>query len=57
MEIYDYLRLLYARIGTPCCPGHNIAIAAPDTVLVRQVLKNLKKSGMRERAGTLPLNY
>ncbi len=22
-EIYDYLRLLYARIGTPYCPNHN----------------------------------
>ena len=27
-EIYDYLRLLYARIGTPFCPGHNIPIAS-----------------------------
>ena len=25
-EIYDYLRLLYARIGTPMCPNHNIPI-------------------------------
>ena len=25
-EIYDYLRLLYARIGTPFCPEHNIKI-------------------------------
>ena len=25
-EIYDYLRLLYARIGTPYCPTHNIPI-------------------------------
>ena len=25
-EIYDYLRLLYARIGTPYCPIHNIEI-------------------------------
>ena len=25
-EIYDYLRLLYARIGTPYCPKHNIKI-------------------------------
>ena len=25
-EIYDYLRLLYARIGTPYCPTHNIEI-------------------------------
>lgn len=25
-EIYDYLRLLYARIGVPHCPVHNIKI-------------------------------
>jgi excinuclease ABC subunit A len=25
-EIYDYLRLLYARVGTPYCPDHNIKI-------------------------------
>ena len=25
-EIYDYLRLLFARIGTPYCPKHNIPI-------------------------------
>ncbi|HON82066.1 MAG TPA: excinuclease ABC subunit UvrA [Methanoregulaceae archaeon] len=27
-EIYDYLRLLYARIGVPYCPEHNIRIEA-----------------------------
>ncbi len=25
-EIYDYLRLLFARIGTPYCPKHNIPV-------------------------------
>lgn len=25
-EIYDYLRLLYARVGTPYCPDHNVKI-------------------------------
>ena len=25
-EIYDYLRLLFARVGTPFCPEHNIPI-------------------------------
>lgn len=25
-EIYDYLRLLYARVGIPYCPNHNIPI-------------------------------
>ncbi len=27
-EIYDYLRLLYARVGHPTCPIHNIEIAS-----------------------------
>ncbi len=27
-EIYDYLRLLYARVGTPHCPDHGIALNA-----------------------------
>lgn len=38
-EIYDYLRLLYARVGTPRCPAHHHELAAQtisqmvDTVL------------------------
>ena len=27
-EIYDYLRLLYARIGTPVCPDHDEELSA-----------------------------
>ncbi|MFT6733900.1 MAG: excinuclease ABC subunit A, partial [Polaribacter sp.] len=27
-EIYDYLRLLFARVGIPHCPEHNIALEA-----------------------------
>ena len=27
-EIHDYLRLLYARAGTPFCPTHNLALQA-----------------------------
>ena len=27
-EIYDYLRLLYARIGTPYCPTHQVPLKA-----------------------------
>ncbi len=27
-EIYDYLRLLFARAGTPKCPDHNIELSA-----------------------------
>lgn len=38
-EIYDYLRLLYARVGEPRCPDHNLNLQAQtvsqmvDTVL------------------------
>jgi excinuclease ABC subunit A len=27
-EIYDYLRLLFARVGTPRCPDHNVPLDA-----------------------------
>ncbi|MBN2250829.1 MAG: excinuclease ABC subunit UvrA [Candidatus Altiarchaeota archaeon] len=27
-EIYDYLRLFFARLGTPYCPEHNVRIAS-----------------------------
>lgn len=27
-EIYDYLRLLYARVGQPCCPTHKLVLVA-----------------------------
>ena len=30
-EIYDYLRLLYARIGEPKCPEHNVSLDAMST--------------------------
>lgn len=34
-EIYDYLRLLYARIGMPYCPQHDIPISSssPEQIL------------------------
>ena len=33
-EIYDYMRLLFARVGTPYCPVHNIIIESqsPDKI-------------------------
>jgi len=27
-EVHDYLRLLFARVGTPYCPEHGVALAA-----------------------------
>ena len=38
-EIYDYLRLLYARVGEPRCPDHDRPLAAQTvTEMVDQVL-------------------
>ncbi|OPX54755.1 Excinuclease ABC subunit A [Oceanospirillum multiglobuliferum] len=38
-EIYDYLRLLFARAGTPFCPEHNLPLEAQEiSQMVDQVL-------------------
>ena len=38
-EIYDYLRLLFARAGTPRCPDHNVTLEAQTvSQMVDQVL-------------------
>jgi len=39
-EIHDYLRLLFARAGTPRCPDHNLTLEAQTvSQMVDQVLK------------------
>ena len=45
-EIYDYLRLLYARVGTPYCPTHNEPIVAQT---IRQMTDRLMKETDGER--------
>ncbi len=42
-EIYDYLRLLYARIGIPYCPNHNEPIFAQS--IEEMTNKVLEKTG------------
>ncbi|MGB6008215.1 excinuclease ABC subunit UvrA [Castellaniella sp.] len=38
-EIHDYLRLLYARVGTPYCPDHDLPLRAQSvSQMVDQVL-------------------
>ena len=38
-EIYDYLRLLWARVGTPCCPEHGQPLEAQTiSQMVDQVM-------------------
>ena len=39
-EIHDYLRLLYARIGEPRCPEHNVGLDAMSTSDIYQRLIN-----------------
>ncbi len=39
-EIYDYLRLLLSRVGTPYCPTHNIKIEAQSP---EKIADNLSK--------------
>ena len=39
-EVYDYLRLLYARAGTPYCPSCDLPIVRqPATQIVKQLLR------------------
>ncbi len=39
-EIYDYFRLLYARIGVPYCPVHNLPISSQSIEeMVNQIMK------------------
>ena len=44
-EIYDYLRLLFARIGVPHCPEHNIRIESqsPERIAV-SIIEEMKGS-------------
>jgi len=58
-EVYDYLRLLYARVGTPRCPDHGIPLEAQtvsqmvDTTLALDPEKRLMLLApvIRERKG------
>ena len=44
-EIYDYLRLLFARIGVPHCPKHNEPIVSQTA---EQIVKKIKKEYSEE---------
>ena len=46
-EIYDYLRLLFARIGDPRCPTHNVTLNAQTvSQMVDAILTNPQGSKM-----------
>jgi excinuclease ABC subunit A len=40
-EIHDYLRLLYARVGTPRCPEHGVALASQTVQQMVDLALNL----------------
>lgn len=47
-EIYDYLRLLYARIGVPYCPTHHRPITSQSIEeMVNQILKLEERTKIR----------
>ena len=43
-EIYDYLRLLYARVGTPFCPEHDLPMVAQTVSEMVDTVKALPES-------------
>ena len=47
-EIYDYLRLLYARVGSPRCPDHHYPLEAQT---VSQMVDAVLALGTQEGAG------
>jgi len=46
-EIYDYLRLLYARVGTPRCPDHSVDLEAMSiSDMTYKVLNDLSEENI-----------
>ena len=44
-EIYDYLRLLFARVGTPRCPDHQVALEAQTVSQMVDAIMALPEDG------------
>ena len=51
-EIYDYLRLLFARVGTPHCPKHKILI---DSLSPQKIADNIASKFSEEITVLSPL--
>ncbi len=41
-EVYDYLRLLYAKLGVPECPDHHVPLTSTHP---QQIIEEIKKMG------------
>ncbi len=58
-EVYDYLRLLFARVGTPHCPQHDIPIEAQSPQRIAERIADEHKDALivlspiiRQKKGT-----
>ena len=45
-EVYDYLRLLFAKVGTPMCPEHKIPVEGQS---LQQIQKDILKQYKNEK--------
>jgi len=43
-EVYDYLRLLFARAGTPMCPTHSISLEGQTAEQIVDLIIKIKKN-------------
>ena len=43
-EVYDYLRLLFARAGTPMCPTHSISLEGQSAEQIVDLIIKIKKN-------------
>src|SRR5690554_7990534 len=50
-EIYDYLRLLFARVGTPRCPEHDVALEAQTISQMVDGIMALPENGKYMKIG------
>ena len=55
-EIYDYLRLLYARAGIPRCPDHGIDLADCLGVQINAMIGTARNSGPRVQQPQIVVN-
>lgn len=46
-EIYDYMRLLFAKVGTPECPTHHLPVTSQTP---QQILEEIVKKGSKNPA-------
>ncbi len=45
-EIYDYLRLLFSKVGTPLCPTHKVPVSSQTP---QQIVDDILKKGTGEK--------